>query len=47
MADVDKEAAKRELAEADQLHDKADELVNVADELGTRRNVTSTTPSNS
>ena len=33
MADVDKEAAKRELAEAAQLHDKADELVDVADEL--------------
>jgi hypothetical protein len=33
MADVDKEAAKRELAAAAKLNNKADELVDVAGEL--------------
>jgi hypothetical protein len=33
MADIDKEAAKRELRQAAQLHDKANKLANVADEL--------------
>jgi len=33
MANVDKQAAKRELRQAAQLHDKADKLANVADEL--------------
>lgn len=33
MADIDKEAAKRELQQAAQLHDKANKLANVADEL--------------
>jgi hypothetical protein len=33
MANIDKEAAKRELQQAAQLHDKADKLATVADEL--------------